>query len=380
MAKAVFNRRVKGSGRCRQLPSGRWQAKIKGTDDIYYPATQTFVTKMDAEAWLAAQLRDLKIGHWVSPNNQAQSGTLAEYSVNWLATRNVRPRVLIEYQRDLTNRILPDLGDVLLERMTPAMINKWFAKQDSKHPSARAHAYDTLRNMLNTAVDENVITVNPCKIKGASKSKTPRKSRPATLDEVGVMVDHMPDRYKAMLLIAVWCGLRFGEITELRRKDIDLDEGVIRIRRAVVKVGSNFIVGETKSEAGVRDVDIPPHLFGVIQAHLDEHVAPGSDALLFPSMKDPARHMSQSTLTKVYYPAREAAGRPDLRWHDLRHTGATLAAVTGATLADLMERLGHSTVQAAMIYQHAAQGRGKEIAAKLSEIARVQSETAAPHF
>jgi integrase len=83
-----------------------------------------------------------------------------------------------------------------------------------------------------------------------------------------VMVDHMPDRYKAMLLIAVWCGLRFGEITELRHKDIDLDEGVIRIRRAVVKVGSDFVVSETKSEAGVRDVDIPPHLFGVIQAHL----------------------------------------------------------------------------------------------------------------
>jgi len=324
---------------------------------------------MDGEAWLAEQLRDLKIGQWEAPNNQAEFGTLAEYSANWLATRNVRPRVLIEYRRDLTNRILPDLGDVLMVRLTPAMISRWFTKQDAQHPSARAHAYDTLRNMLNTAVDEDVIAVNPCKIKGASKSSTPRKSRPATLDEVGVMVDHMPDRYKAMLLIAVWCGLRFGEITELRRKDIDLDDGVIRVRRAVVKVGSDFIVGETKSEAGVRDVDVPPHLFGVIQTHLDDHVAKGSDALLFPSMKDPARHMSQSTLTKVYYPAREAAGRPDLRWHDLRHTGATLAAVAGATLADLMERLGHSTVQAAMIYQHAAQGRGKEIAARLSEIA-----------
>lgn len=370
MAKTVIKRRPKGSGRCRQLPSGRWQVKIKGTDGLYYPAPQTFTTKMDGEAWLAEQLRDLKIGKWEAPNNQAEFGTLAEYSENWLATRNVRPRVLIEYRRDLTNRILPDLGDVLVQRITPAMVNRWFTKQDSKHPSARAHAYDTLRNMLNTAVDEDVIAVNPCKIKGASKSSAPRKSRPATLDEVGVMVDHMPDRYKSMLLIAVWCGLRFGEITELRRNDVDLDDGVIRIRRAVVKVGHDFIVGETKSEAGVRDVDVPPHLFGVIQTHLDDHVAKGGDALLFPSMKDPARHMSQSTLTKVYYPARQAAGRPDLRWHDLRHTGATLAAVAGATLADLMERLGHSTVQAAMIYQHAAQGRGKEIAARLSEIAK----------
>jgi integrase len=68
-------------------------------------------------------------------------------------------------------------------------------------------------------------------------------------------------------------------------------------------------------------------------------------------------------------PAREAAGRPDLRFHDLRHTGAVLAAQTGATLAELMSRLGHSTPQAALRYQHAARGRDAEIAAKLSELA-----------
>jgi len=340
-----------------------------GTDGLYYPAPQTFDTKMDAEAWLSAQLRDLQIGHWLPPDKQAQAGTLADYCEHWLATRNVRPRVLVEYRRVLQNRILPDLGDVLLDRITPAMVNRWYAKQDAKFPSARAHAYDTLRNVLNTAVDEDLIVSNPCRIKGASKSSKPRKTRPATLEEVSIMADHMPDRYKAMLLIAVWCSPRFGEITELRRKDIDLDEGVIRISRGVVKLGYDFIIGSTKSEAGVRDVDIPPHLMDVIQAHLDEYVGSDSEALLFPSVNDPDRHMSQSTLTKVYYPARAAAGRPDLRWHDLRHTGATLAAATGATLADLMSRLGHSTVQAAMIYQHAAQGRGKVIAAKLSEIA-----------
>jgi integrase len=75
-----------------------------------------------------------------------------------------------------------------------------------------------------------------------------------------------------------------------------------------------------------------------------------------------------STLYRVFYPAREAAARPDLRFHDLRHTGAVLAASTGATLAESMARLGHSTPGAAMRYQHAAQDRDKVIAAALSKL------------
>ncbi len=76
-----------------------------------------------------------------------------------------------------------------------------------------------------------------------------------------------------------------------------------------------------------------------------------------------------NTIYRYWYAAREAAGRPDLRVHDLRHTGAVLAAQTGATLAELMARIGHSTPQAALRYQHAARGRDAKIAAALSELA-----------
>ena len=79
--------------------------------------------------------------------------------------------------------------------------------------------------------------------------------------------------------------------------------------------------------------------------------------------------MSPSSLYRVFYRARESAGRPDLRWHDLRHTGAVLAAQTGATLAELMGRLGHSTPAAALRYQHVAADRDYEIACKLSMLA-----------
>jgi integrase len=169
-----------------------------------------------------------------------------------------------------------------------------------------------------------------------------------------------------MVLLAAWCALRFGELAELRRKDLDVTNGVVRIRRAVVRVRGEFIIGTPKTDAGTRDVAIPPHLMPAVRGHLHEHTAPGRDSLLFPAKQ--GDNMATATLYKVYYPAREAAGRPDLRWHDLRHTGAVLAAQTGATLAELMGRLGHTTPGAALRYQHAAQGRDAEIARRLSAL------------
>lgn len=105
----------------------------------------------------------------------------------------------------------------------------------------------------------------------------------------------------------------------------------------------------------------------MIEEHLAKFVKGGRDGLLFPA--DHGGHLQPSTLYRHWYKARAAVGRDDLRFHDLRHSGAVLAAASGATIAELMARLGHSTPQAAMRYQHAAQGRDREIAALLSKLA-----------
>jgi integrase len=179
----------------------------------------------------------------------------------------------------------------------------------------------------------------------------------------------MPERYQLMVLLAAWCGLRFGELTELRRHDVDLTRGVVKVRRAVVRVDGEFVVGTPKSDAGTRDVAIPPHLIPTVKSHLASNITGGREGLLFPAAGDPTKHLAPATLYKVFYKARAEAGRPDLRFHDLRHTGAVLAASTGATLAELMARLGHSTAGAALRYQHAAKNRDKVIAEALSDMA-----------
>jgi integrase len=234
-------------------------------------------------------------------------------------------------------------------------------------PTMRSHAYSLLRTILTSAVNDELIDANPCRIVGAGRSKRVHKIRPASVPELTELTGAMPERLALMVVLASWCALRFGEIVELRRGDIDLSDGIIRIRRAAVRTGGSYSITSPKSDAGIRDVAIPPHVVPLIEAHLAKHGGAERDALIFPA--DHGGHLQPSTLYRHWYKARDAAGRPDLRFHDLRHSGAVLAAATGASLAELMARLGHSTPQAAMRYQHAAQGRDREIAELLSKLA-----------
>jgi integrase len=143
------------------------------------------------------------------------------------------------------------------------------------------------------------LQANPARIRGVGQAQRRHKVRPATLDELQILTEVMPPRYRLMVQLAAWCALRFGQLTELRRGDVDTKAGVIRIRRAVVLVDGKFVVKEPTSDAGIRDVNIPPHLLPIVRERLLTHTAPGLDGLLFGSRNDPAEHMRQSALTRV---------------------------------------------------------------------------------
>jgi integrase len=310
--------------------------------------------------------------------------SFGDYAANWLAGRHVagrpiKPRTRAHYQDILDGHLVPVFGSRPLTAITAADVRGWHAITLIDRPTLRSHAYSLLSSIMGSAVRDELIGANPCRIVGAGRAQRVVKIKPATVEEISALAAAMPDRLALMVLLASWCALRFGETVELRRKDIDLSGEVIRIRRAAVRVGGSFEVGDPKTQSSIRDVDIPPHLIPVIEDHLAKHVGRSRDSLLFPAgdqrqtrnlnLTSDDRHLQPSTLSRHWYRARDAAGRPDLRWHDLRHSGAVLAAATGASLAELMERLGHSTPTAAMRYQHAAKGRGREIAALLSKLA-----------
>lgn len=351
-----------------------YRARYFGPDGRRHKAPVLFLTKTDARAWLAQRHSEIIAQQWTPPNaaEPAPKITFAEYADGWLDTRQVGGRPLKDrtrehYRKLLDEHIEPTFGTLPIASITADDVRDWYAATLAGRPTMRAHAYGLLRTIMSTAASDGRIGQNPCVIRGAGTAKRVHKVKPATVAEIGIIADEMPAQWSLMVLLAAWLALRFGELTELRRKDIDLADEVVRIRRAVVRTDDGFKVTTPKSDAGIRDVAIPPHLIPAIEAHLSKHVGAKPDALLFPAVA--GGHLAPATLYRRFYTARAKANRDDLRWHDLRHSGAVFAAATGATLAELMARLGHSTPQAALRYQHAAQGRDRQIAALLSKIA-----------
>jgi integrase len=357
-----------------QLPSKRWQVKYTGPDGVRRYAPHTFDTRLTAEAFVVKTRRKIDKDQWDATDLEpAEHVAFGAYAARWLANRQVAGRRPIKartrehYQQILDDHLLDTFGNRQLAAIKPKDVRAWYADTLTDHPTMRSHAYSLLRTIFTSAVNDELIDANPCRIVGAGRSKRVHKIRPASVEELGALTAAMPERLQLMVTLASWCALRFGETVELRRGDVDLSAEVIRIRRAAVRTKGAYTTTTPKSDAGVRDVDIPPHIIPAIEAHLAKHVGKGRDSLIFPAER--GGHLQPSTLNRHWYRARTAAGRPDLRWHDLRHSGAVLAAATGATLAELMARLGHSTPQAAVRYQHVAAGRGREIAALLSKLA-----------
>lgn len=389
--------RSRSFGTIEKLPSGNYRALYRHHGGKHTAPT-TFEDIDAARQWLRNERRlidDDPLG-WTPPRdraraalaNQKRRGVLfGEYAEAWLASRRgkngrqLSPTTQSLYRRILDEHLIPEFGNVPLVGIEPDDIDRWHALLLPHAPTMRAHAYSLLRTILGTATDRQLIPANPARIRGAGATERVHEVKPATLDELATIVENMPARYQLMVLLAAWCALRFGELTELRRSDIVIGKGVIHVRRGVIWVDGKPIVKEPKTTAGKRDVTIPPHLMPAVRQHLLEHTAPGSSGLLFAAPT--GGHLSAATFKGVaantgsrkpktghgFYEARARAGRPDLRFHDLRHTGATMAAQTGATLKELMNRLGHTTASAAMRYQHAAAERDAEIARRLSAMA-----------
>ena len=371
----------RGFGRIRKCqPSGRYQASYIGPDRKLHIAEKTFSAKIDAEAWLTDRRREIDRDLWSPPATTEQKKAkrkaeirFADYAQKWLDTRLVkgkplRPRTRAHYQKLLDQHILETFGKKPVRGISRDAVETWYAHTATDTPVLRAHCYSLLRAIFETArTRDKLIDANPCAIEGAGSADRKIKPKPLTVEQLAILVDEMPEHLQLMVLLGCWCAMRFGELVELRRRDIDLEDRVVKIRRAAVRVRGSWIVGGPKSEAGIRDVAIPPNIIPAIEQHLAKHVGPQKNALLFPPKN--GGHLQPSTLYRHFYRARAKAKRPDLRWHDLRHSGAVMAAQSGATLAELMARLGHSTPQAAMRYQHQAQGRDREIAEKMPKLA-----------
>lgn len=232
---------------------------------------------------------------------------------------------------------------------------------DAGHATATA-AYATLHAALSAAVDDGLITTNPCRLRGAS-SHTPHERGTCSPDEVLALADAMPPHLRAAVFVAAWGALRQGELFALARRHVDLQAGTIRVERALTVDGR--AAGRTKTRGSVRTVYLPRFVVDELARHMARHTGHGPEALLFVTAS--GRPYNASSLARVWHRARCSIGRPELHWHDLRHTGATLAYREGASVKDVQRRLGHTTARAAMIYAHAADESDALLAQRLND-------------
>lgn len=376
--------RRRAFGNIRPAGKSSWQASYK-VNGQRFVAPSTFPSKADASAWLANIQADINRGFWKDPTAGKES--LAQYVASWLdrkqKTGHYRPRTVELVTGLLSRIILPALGDRELAEIKTPLIRSWHADVAAKHsPGQAAKSYRLLRTILGEATSDGVIPFNPCAIKGAGNEPTPERPKP-TLEMIEAVVANLNDRYsnrnhkpsdhryEALAWTAALSGLREGEMFALERQDIDLLHRTISVTKQAQDVGNQRVVGPPKTAAGSRVVVIPATLAAMLDKHLATYVSPRPDALVFTS--DEGLPMCRTRWAFVWRRATKAAGLEGLHFHDLRHHAGTLAAQLGATTKELMERLGHSTIRASLIYQYSTHKRQRELADRMDAVLKRHS-------
>jgi integrase len=362
-------------GKVRKLPSGRYQASYLDPDGVRRPAPETYRTKREAEQWLSVVEAELLRGQWTNPEDRRE--LLRDFGNRWISERpGLRPRTLDLYRWTFKKHIEPFLGKAPLGEIDAARVRAWRARLLASGVSRTmtAKAYRLLRAILMTAVDDGVLTRNPCRITGAGSEPTPE--RPAlTVTQVFDLAEKVPRRYTILVLVAAFGSLRWSEATALRRRDVSIKSGVVRVERAQVERSSGELsVGPPKSRAGTRAVALPRPVVLLLATHLEDNVNQDPEALIFTGDKGAALRRSNFNRQANWKDSVAAIGMPGLHFHDLRHTGNTMASDSGASLRDLMARMGHDSMQAALIYQHRSKGADRRIAAAMEALIEAKDE------
>ncbi|MFE0804324.1 tyrosine-type recombinase/integrase [Streptomyces sp. NPDC058812] len=355
-------------GSVRQLASGRWQARYRdpGTGQLR-SAEETYATKTDAEVALTHIEADITRGQWSDPD--AGKVHFGEYATAWLKDRKLAARSRERHESVIRLHLLPTFGERPLSSITTAQVRAWRTACLTRtgEPTV-VKAYQIMRAILNTAVDDELIRRNPCRIKGADCYDVPERPT-LTVAEVFTVADAIVPRYRLLVLLAAFTGLRFGELASLRRRDVDTENAALMVRRSQAEMQTGALFDKApKSDAGVRPVAFPTELLTDVKRHLDSFAGAGRDGHVF--LGPQGGRLRRSNFRDDWINARiKAKVAADVHFHDLRHTGNTLAA-SGASLRELMTRMGHSTPRAALIYQHVVSGRDREIADRLGSMIR----------
>lgn len=366
----------------RQLPTGKWQARYVGPGGRRY--ARTFARKTDASYWRTAELRLIELDTWTRPTSRTQgqaatpaAPTVSEWAADDIHQRTVRSRRPIKqttadnYRKLLRLTVTGSpLGQMELTAVTRNDVEAWRNKLPSRSATQNGKAYELVASVFASAVHAGLITTSPCTLRGAGTPDRAREPQTMTAAEVDAYLAATPAKWRPALLLSVTCALRIGEVLALRERDLDLAAGTLTVRATVAKVvatdGTRQRVLQTpKTAAATRTVHLLPRTIPELERWRLGLGKRAADALLFPDSF--GKPLNDDVLRRVHKKAATAIGRPELRNHDLRSTGATLSAQAGATVREIQSQLGHTTAAQALRYQTATLQRDAERAQRVSD-------------
>ncbi len=345
-------------GSTRKLPSGRIQARYYDASGVRHTAPMTFPSKTDAKAWLAAQQTDLNRGEWLNPTQNGAGITFAAWSKDWLDTRSdITRKTRSGYEALLRNHVLPFFGHYRLKEVNRSTVLRFVRVMEDKgaKPGTIRNAFAVLSAVFRHAVEDGRLAKNPTrdvKLPAIPKEEDVVPLTPEQVEALAQAVAVRPayrkrpaeyhPEWSLLVRFAAYSGLRAGEIAGLRSGRVDLLRSTVRVTETVVSLHGELLEGQPPKTKQKRTVNIPRSLSEDLAVHLGDR-ATDPKALVFPD-PDGGPWDEVYWYSNIFKPALRRAGLPaSVRFHDLRHTYASLLIQQGEPLFAVSRQLGHST-------------------------------------
>ncbi|MEX2111895.1 MAG: site-specific integrase [Pirellulales bacterium] len=367
-------RRGRNEGSIFQRTNGLWVATISlgyGADGKRRRRTVYGETKAEVQERLSKLQSSSSTGTLPTLHKE----TVSQFLTRWLADvakPTLRSTTFANYNAIVKNHIGRRIGGVKLQKLTPAHVQGLYAEMDrdgvGAHPRRLAHA--VLRRALSHALRQGLIVRNVCD--AVEPPKVPKsKIMPLDQKQVAALLDAAKgDRLEALYHLAIGSGMREGEMFGLHWSSLDLAAGTVSVKQSLAEVGGKLSVGEPKSGAARRQIGLPQHAIKALEAHRRRQMAAGFGGCEFVFCNQSGGPMRRSHFhAGDFKPLLRKAGLPDCRFHDLRHTHATLCLLAGENPKVVQERLGHANISITLdTYSHVLPSMKAGTAAKLDAI------------
>lgn len=355
----MAGKRGAGEGTIRHREDGRWEARVRlanGQRRSFYGVTRQAVQRK-----LTTALHDLEQGLPLVAERQS----FEAYMASWLEM--IRPTIkastLQRYSEQVRIHLIPTLGKTKVARLTPAQVQRLYSEklEAGLSPTTVNHLHSVLHRALKDALRLGLVPRNI-----ADAVTPPRETR----HEMHVLTAEQArqflaaaqgERLEALFTVALSTGARLGELLALRWSDLDLDAGRVQIRHTLRHTGAGaYILTQPKTKAGRRSIDIAPEVLDVLRRHKarqsEQRLSLGAawhDGDFIFTREDGMPLRGTHVLQRHFRPLLERAGLPPIRFHDLRHTAATLWLLAGIPPRVVADQLGHSTITVTLdTYSH----------------------------